>query len=210
MLIVYWPVTKKFRIYASRPQDLKLITVAICGFISYLAPYWLLSRNTTTFHKYFWCSWFCEFRSKRMRSQSLHDQWRFHRASHPTFLIHAFIRANWNGTWFRLCFLPQMSKYLSLGARPPFGVLQINPCFSLSHRRSLTPVNTVCEAAPRSLSLSPIGLNELPKVSFGFPCNLIGKSTIGFFFHAKHDAYSNPSTHMGSRTWISALACRGL
>ena len=109
-----------------------------------------------------------------------------------------------------LCFLPQMSKYLSLGARPPFGVLQINPCFSLPRRRSVTPVNTVCEVAPRSLSLSPIALNELPKVSFGFPCNLIGKSTIGFIFQAKHDAYSNPSTQVGSRTRISALAFRGL
>ena len=28
---------------------------------SYLAPYWLISRNTITFHKYFWCSRFCEF-----------------------------------------------------------------------------------------------------------------------------------------------------
>ena len=95
------------------------------------------------------------------------------------------------------CFLPQMSKYLSLGARPPFGVLQINPCFSLPRRRSLTPVNTVCEAAPRSLSLSPIGLNELPKVSFGFPCNLIGKSTIRFFFQAKHDATPIPVHRWG-------------
>ena len=96
-----------------------------------------------------------------------------------------------------LFFLPQMSKYLSLCARPPFGVMQINPCFSLPHRRSLTPVNAVCEAAPRSLSLSPIGLNELPKVSFGFPCNLIGKSTIGFFFQAKHDATPIPVHRWG-------------
>ena len=109
-----------------------------------------------------------------------------------------------------LFFLPQMSKYLSLCARPPFGVMQINPCFSLPHRRSLTPVNAVCEAAPRSLSLSPIGLNELPKVSFGFPCNLIGKSTIGFFFSGQTWRNSNPSTQVGSRTRISALAFRGL
>ena len=30
---------------------------------SYLSPYWLISRNTITFHKYFWCSRFCEFHS---------------------------------------------------------------------------------------------------------------------------------------------------
>ena len=27
--------------------------------LSYLAPYWLISRNTITFHKYFWC-WNCK------------------------------------------------------------------------------------------------------------------------------------------------------
>ena len=64
------------------------------------------------------------------------------------------------------CFLPQMSKYLSLGARPPFGVLQINPCFSLPRRRSLTPVNTVCEAAPRSLSLSPHRTQRITESEF--------------------------------------------
>ena len=34
-----------------------------CLGFSYLAPYWLISRNTIAFHKYFWCSWFCEFHS---------------------------------------------------------------------------------------------------------------------------------------------------
>ena len=33
---------------------------------SYLAPYWLISRNTITFHKYFWCSRFCEFHRNRL------------------------------------------------------------------------------------------------------------------------------------------------
>ena len=36
----------------------KLITVAVC-------PYWLISRNIITFHKYFWCSRVCEFHSKK-------------------------------------------------------------------------------------------------------------------------------------------------
>ena len=31
-----------------------------------LAPYWLISRNTITFHKYFWCLRFCEFHSKNL------------------------------------------------------------------------------------------------------------------------------------------------
>ena len=34
-----------------------------CVRFSYLAPYWLISRNTITFQKYFWCSLFCEFHS---------------------------------------------------------------------------------------------------------------------------------------------------
>ena len=65
ILILYWPITIKFRIYASipsKPQNHKLITVAVCGF-SYLAPYWLISRYTITFHQYFWFSRFCEFHS---------------------------------------------------------------------------------------------------------------------------------------------------
>ena len=27
---------------------------------SFLMPYWVFPHNTITFHKYFWCSWFCE------------------------------------------------------------------------------------------------------------------------------------------------------
>ena len=34
-----------------------------CLRVMYLAPYWLIPRNTITFHKYFWCSQFCEFHS---------------------------------------------------------------------------------------------------------------------------------------------------
>ena len=35
-----------------------------CLQLSYPMPYWLISRNTITFHKYFWWSRFCEFHSK--------------------------------------------------------------------------------------------------------------------------------------------------
>ena len=61
MLIVYWPITIKFRIrkQTSKPQT----NYCCCLRFSYLAPYWLISHNTITFHKYFWCSQFCEFHS---------------------------------------------------------------------------------------------------------------------------------------------------
>ena len=62
MLIVYWPVTIKFRTreQTSKPQT----NYRCCLRVSYLAPYWFISRNTITFHKYFWCSRLCEFHSK--------------------------------------------------------------------------------------------------------------------------------------------------
>ena len=62
MLIVYWPITIKFRIRKHTPQ--KQTDHRCCLRVSYLAPYWLISRNTIAFHKYFWCSRFCEFHSK--------------------------------------------------------------------------------------------------------------------------------------------------
>ena len=34
---------------------------------SYLAPYWLISHNTITFHEYFWRSRFSEFHSNSMQ-----------------------------------------------------------------------------------------------------------------------------------------------
>ena len=62
MLIVYWPITIKFRI---RKQTSKTqIYYRCCLQFSFLASYWLISRNTITFHKYFWCSRFCEFHIK--------------------------------------------------------------------------------------------------------------------------------------------------
>ena len=51
---------------------------------------------------------------------------------------------------------------------------------SLCRRHKLTPVSNVYEAAPISLFKALNGLNELPKVSFEFPFNLIGKSTMAF------------------------------
>ena len=59
MLIVYWPITIKFRIrkQTSKPQ----INYRCCLRFSYLVPYWLISRNTIAFHKYLWCSGFYEF-----------------------------------------------------------------------------------------------------------------------------------------------------
>ena len=62
MLIVYWPITIKFRIckQTSKPQN----NYHCCLRFSYLVPYWLISRNTTTLHKYFWYSRFCEFHRK--------------------------------------------------------------------------------------------------------------------------------------------------
>ena len=62
MLIVYWPISIKFRIrkQTSKPQT----NYRCCLWFSYLAPYWLISRNTITFHKYFWCSRFFEFHSE--------------------------------------------------------------------------------------------------------------------------------------------------
>ena len=44
----------------SKPQT----NYRCCLQFSYHAPYWLIPHNTITFHKYFWCSWFCEFHSK--------------------------------------------------------------------------------------------------------------------------------------------------
>ena len=47
------PITIKFRIRkeSSKPQTY----YHWCLQFSYLVPYWLISRNTITFHKYFWC-----------------------------------------------------------------------------------------------------------------------------------------------------------
>ena len=61
MLIVWWPITIMLRTreQTSKPQT----NYGCCLRFSYLMPYWLFPCNTITFHKYFWCSRFCEFHS---------------------------------------------------------------------------------------------------------------------------------------------------
>ena len=77
MLIVYWPITIKFR---TREQTSKPQTIYRCCLrFSYLAPYWLIFRNT--FHKYFWCSRFCESHSK-LHLTGLQSGARFFLANH--------------------------------------------------------------------------------------------------------------------------------
>ena len=62
MLIVWWRITIMFRTcqQMSKPQA----NYHCCLRFSFRMPYWLFPRNTITFHKYFWCSWFCDFHSK--------------------------------------------------------------------------------------------------------------------------------------------------
>ena len=50
----------------SKPQA----NYCCCLRFSYIAPYWLFPRNSITFHKYFWCSRFCEFHSKQSRNNT--------------------------------------------------------------------------------------------------------------------------------------------
>ena len=59
MLIVYWPITIKFRIreQTSKPQP----NYRCCLWFSCLTPYWLISRNTITFHQYFGVHGFVSF-----------------------------------------------------------------------------------------------------------------------------------------------------
>ena len=63
MLIVYWLITK-FRI-RKQPQNHKLILLPLlfavklsCALLAYF-----LQHNNIIFHKYFWCSRFCEIHS---------------------------------------------------------------------------------------------------------------------------------------------------
>ena len=62
MLIVWWAITCSGHV--SKPQNHKLLNYFCCLRFSFLLPYWLFPCNTITFHKYFWCSRFCEFHSK--------------------------------------------------------------------------------------------------------------------------------------------------
>ena len=51
---------------------------------------------------------------------------------------------------------------------------------NLRHRRNLTQVSNVCEAAPRSLFWVLNVFNELPEVCCKFPFILIGQSIMAF------------------------------
>ena len=51
---------------------------------------------------------------------------------------------------------------------------------SLHRRRNLTLVSNVCKVVLKSLFWALNGLKELPEMSFKFPFNLIGKSTMAF------------------------------
>ena len=58
------PPCKQALKFRTRQQTTKPQTnYRCCLRFSFLTPYWLSPRNTVTFHKYFWCSWFCEFHS---------------------------------------------------------------------------------------------------------------------------------------------------
>ena len=62
MLIVWWAITCSGHV--GKPQNHKLLNYLCCLRFSFLLPYWLFPCNTITFHKYFWCSRFCEFYCK--------------------------------------------------------------------------------------------------------------------------------------------------
>ena len=52
----------KFRTHDQTSKP--LTNERFCLRFNYLKPYWLVSHNTITFYKYFWCSQFCEFHCK--------------------------------------------------------------------------------------------------------------------------------------------------
>ena len=91
MLIVYWPITIKFRIrkQTSKPQT----NYRCCLRFSYLAPYLLISPNTITFHKYFWCSRFCELHS------NVRNTYRFSLAGITSFIWGSPQVSNYQREW---------------------------------------------------------------------------------------------------------------
>ena len=94
MLIVYWPITIKFRTreQTSKPQT----NYRCCLRFSCLAPYWLISRNTITFHKYIWCSRFCEFHSEHKSILALTDSNRRCQHSHSFYKPLSKYLNRWN------------------------------------------------------------------------------------------------------------------
>ena len=70
----------KFRTHDQTSEP--LTNERFCLRFNYLKPYyyWLVSHNTITFHKYFWCPQFCEFHCKPTLSGHPRgtDKWPLH------------------------------------------------------------------------------------------------------------------------------------
>ena len=64
-----------------------------CLRFSYLAPYLLISPNTITFHKYFWCSRFCELHS------NVRNTYRFSLAGITSFIWGSPQVSNYQREW---------------------------------------------------------------------------------------------------------------
>ena len=74
----------KFRTHDQTSKP--LTNERFCLRFNYLKPYWLVSHNTITFYKYFWCSQFCEFHCKPTYPRGtskwpLHGGWPLNRIS---------------------------------------------------------------------------------------------------------------------------------
>ena len=63
-LHVHIAITVKFRKLGTPEKYQELPNVAICSLVLSHLIDWLFPHNTITFHKFFWCSQFCEFHSK--------------------------------------------------------------------------------------------------------------------------------------------------
>ena len=89
----------KFR---TRDQTSKPLTNEhFCLWFNYLVPYWLVSHNTVTFYKYFWCSRFCEFHCKPTLSGHLRvpASGRFMEVGHSIEYRHKTSPAETNTWW---------------------------------------------------------------------------------------------------------------
>ena len=59
-----WKLNRRILWNLLTTQNQKLLNYLCWLRFSFLLPYWLFPCNTITFHKYFWCSRFCEFHCK--------------------------------------------------------------------------------------------------------------------------------------------------
>ena len=103
-------------------------------------------------------------------------------------------------------------KFLLLQLFPRLKVIFLNAMEEKKghcHRRSLTSVSNVCEAAPISLFWAASRLNELLEMYFQFPFILIGKSTMAFLTGQSCCILKCWYTGIGGvRTRILALFCK--